>query len=187
MEVNKLKLQQLLSSQGVLTDISLVVMVDLLMSGYFCVARLKDRVEERPFRWYTRLLRHLPSLLIFPALFYLQITLFFSVTGTDFRMISDMLAGVILLLFGSASFFLRKIIPEKDLIIELIGMLSFLICALVICCTIFHPASIMIHHAEPIDWIGCATTLGLLSVLFVTGFLMATIIRMYKQKKDSKQ
>ena len=42
MEVNKLELQRVLSTQSAMMNISLVVMVDMLLSGYFCIARIKD-------------------------------------------------------------------------------------------------------------------------------------------------
>lgn len=186
MDINKLRLQQFLSSQSAMMDISLVVMVDLLLSGYFCMARIKDRSDSRPFRWYTTLFRHLPSLLVFPALFYIQITLFFSWTGTAFGTISGVLAGGVVLLFGAASFFMRRLVPEKDLLIELVAMLSLLICALVICCTIFHPASVTLHSAGPVDWKGCALTLGGLFLLFLVGFAWSVALRAYKQLKNKK-
>ena len=76
MEVNKLELQRVLSSQSAMMNISLVVMVDMLLSCYFCIARIKDWEDSKSFRWYTKLFRYMPSLLVFPALYYIHITLF---------------------------------------------------------------------------------------------------------------
>lgn len=185
LEVNKLELQRFLSTQAVLMDISLVVMIDLLLSSYFCIARIRDREDSRSFRWYTVIFRHLPSLLIFPALYYIHITLFFTLTGIDFVRTTAGLAISVTLLFTLASFFMRKLIAEKELLIELIAFLTFFVCLLVISCTIFHPSSAVYHHASPIDWTGCLATLGVLMLLFILGYGWTTAVRLYKQHKNS--
>lgn len=186
LEINKLELQRVLSTQSAIMNISLFAMVDMLLSCYFCVARIQDREDHEKFRWYTRLFRHMPSLLIFPALYYIQITLFFTLTGVDFMRISAGLAAATVVLFAVASFFMRKWIAEKELLIELIVLLTFLVCALVICCTIFHPSASVYNRASPIDWAGCAGTIGFLLLILFVGYLWARIVRFYKQHKKIK-
>ena len=186
LEINKLELQRVLSSQSAIMNISLFVMIDMLLSCYFCVARIEDYEDSKKFRWYTRIFRFMPSLLIFPALYYIQITLFFTLTGVDFTQISAGLITTIVVLFVAASFFMRKILDDKDLLIELVILLTLFVCALVICCTIFHPSATIYNHATPIDWKGCATTLGFLSIILFIGYLWAQIVRHYKQYKKVK-
>lgn len=186
LEVNKLELQRVLSSQSAMMNISLVVMVDMLLSGYFCLARIKDWEEGKRFKWYTQLFRYMPSLLVFPALYYIHITLFFTLTGVGFMKTSVALTAGVTVVFGLASFFMRKLIAEKELLIELVVMLTFFVCVLVICCTIFHPSATVYNHASPIDWAGCAGTLGLLLVIFFLGYLWTHIVRIYKQRKHTK-
>lgn len=183
--LNKLKLQGVLSTQEALMNISLLVMADLLLSGYFCLARIRDREENAPFRWYTVVLRHMPSILVFPALFYIQISLFYTLTGVDFVATTFALAGGTALLYGLAAFFMRKW-ADKELLIEMTGILTLLICALVICCTIFHPSATVFNRAQPVDWRGCLGTAGALFLLFSTGYLWTTGVRLYKKFKNSK-
>ena len=185
LEVNKLELQRFLATQTVLTDISLVVMIDLLLSGYFCVARIRDREDSGSFRWYTVVLRHMPSLLVFPALHYLHITLFFALTGIDFARTTAGLAISVVLLFTLASFGMRKLVAEKEVLIELIAFLTFFVCLLVISCTIFHPSSAVYSHASPVDWTGCLGTLGILTLIFSLGYSWTTAVRFYKQHKKT--
>ena len=186
LEINKLELQRVLSTQSAIMNISLFVMVDMLMSCYFCIARLKDYEDSKSFRWYTKLFRWMPSLLVFPALYYIQITLFFTLTGVDFMKISISLIAAIVILFVAASFFMRKLIEEKDLIIELIILLTLFVCALVICCTIFHPSAAIYNHATPIDWKGCAGTIGFLLITVFAGYAWAQLVRFYKQHRKVK-
>jgi len=186
MEVNKLELQRVLSSQSAMMNISLVVMVDMLLSCYFCIARIKDWEDSKSFRWYTKLFRYMPSLLVFPALYYIHITLFFSLTGVDFLRTSIGLAASVTIAFGLASFYMRKLIAEKELLIELVVILTFFVCVLVICCTIFHPSATVYNHPSPIDWVGCAGTLAVLLAIFILGYLWTQVVRMYKQRKNSK-
>ena len=186
MEVNKLELQRVLSSQSAMMNISLVVMVDMLLSCYFCIARIKDWEDSKSFRWYTKLFRYMPSLLVFPALYYIHITLFFSLTGVDFLRTSIGLAASVTIAFGLASFYMRKLIAEKELLIELVVILTFFVCVLVICCTIFHPSATVYNHPSPIDWVGCAGTLAVLLTIFILGYLWTQVVRMYKQRKNSK-
>ena len=186
MEVNKLELQGVLSSQSAMMNISLVVMVDMLLSCYFCIARIKDWEDSKSFRWYTKLFRYMPSLLVVPALYYIHITLFFSLTGVDFLRTSIGLAAGVTITFGLASFYMRKLIAEKELLIELVVILTFFVCVLVICCTIFHPSATVYNHPSPIDWVGCAGTLAVLLAIFILGYLWTQVVRMYKQRKNSK-
>lgn len=183
LEVNKLELQRLLSGQSAMMNISLVVMVDMLLSGYFCLARLQDRDGGPALRWHTVLLRHMPSLLVFPALYYIHITLFFTLTGFDFMRTTIGLALAVVLLFGLASFCMRRLIVEKEWLIELVAILTFFVCVLVICCTIFHPSAAIYNHASPVDWAGCLATMSVLLGIFLFGYLGSYAAGRYKQWK----
>lgn len=187
LEVNKLALQHLLSGRDAMMNISLVVMGDMLLSGYFCVARLQDHAGDRRLRWYTVCLRYLPSLLVFPALYYIQITLFFTLTGFDFGRTTLALAVAVTLLFGFASFFMRRLVAEKEMLIELVALLTFFVCILVICCTIFHPSAAVYNHASPVDWAGCIATLSVVLGVILLGYVGGCAGRRYRQFKKLKQ
>lgn len=186
METNKLELQKLVSTQSAILNISLFVMVDMLLSGYFCVTRICDWEESRSSQWYARVFRYMPSPLIFPALYYIHINLFFSLTGIEFVRTSIGLALSVAFLFGMASFFLRKWMGGKDLLIELVALLTLLVCALVICCTIFHPSAAVYNHANPVDWTGCAGTIGFFILLISAGYIWTSVVRLYKRFKNIK-
>lgn len=186
LDMNKLLLHRVLAEQSALMNISLAVMADALLTGYFCIARLHDRsAEGEKQAWHTVLLRYMPSLLVFPVLYYIHITLFFSFPGTDFALLTGLLAGTVTVSFAGASFFMRHWIGEKEVLLETILLLTFFICLLVISCTIFHPSAAIYHRGTPTDWKGCVYTSGLLLVLAAAGMglsrIKKRIIRFFKQ------
>lgn len=185
LEMNKLRLQQVLSEQNALMNISLVVMADTLLTCYFCAARLHNRYEEgKKLPWHTVLWRHTPSLLVFPVLYYIHITLFFSFPGTGFALLTGLLAGTVTASFVAASFSMRRWIHEKEGLLETVILLTFFICILVISCTVFHPSATIYHRGAPTDWKGCLYTLGLLLLLAAAGAALSRlkkrIIRFFK-------
>ena len=168
-ELNKLQVQQLLSTQDSLLDISFVVMIDSILSVYFCVARLGGS-DSSKVKWYMSVLRYMPSLLVFPAVFYIHVNLFFSIVATDFMLITSGWALFVVLLFVVASLFMRRLFAEKELPIEIILILTLLL---------------FYGSGTPVDWIECITTLGLLIIIMLAGYIFSNIRKIIKRKKNN--
>ena len=183
-ELNKLQVQQLLSTQDSLLDISFVVMIDSILSVYFCVARLGGSDSSKVKR-YMSVLRYMPSLLVFPAVFYIHVNLFFSIVATDFMLITSGWALFVVLLFVVASLFMRRLFAEKELPIEIILILTLLLFMLTVCGTVFHPSATVYGSGTPVDWIGCVTTLGLLIIIMLAGYIFSNIRKIIKRKKNN--
>ena len=183
-ELNKLQLQQLLSTQDSLLDISFVVMIDSILSVYFCVARLGGSDSSKVKR-YMSVLRYMPSLLVFPAVFYIHVNLFFSIVATDFMLITSGWALFVVLLFVVASLFMRRLFAEKELPIEIILIITLLLFMLTVCGTVFHPSATVYGSGTPVDWIECVTTLGLLIIIMLAGYIFSNIRKIIKRKKNN--
>ena len=183
-ELNKLQVQQLLSTQDSLLDISFVVMIDSILSVYFCVARLGGSDSSKVKR-YMSVLRYIPSLLVFPAVFYIHVNLFFSIVATDFMLITSGWALFVVLLFVVASLFMRRLFAEKELPIEIILILTLLLFMLTVCGTVFHPSATVYGSGTPVDWIECITTLGLLIIIMLAGYIFSNIQKIIKRKKNN--
>ena len=183
-ELNKLQVQQLLSTQDSLLDISFVVMIDSILSVYFCVARLGGSDSSKVKR-YMSVLRYMPSLLVFPAVFYIHVNLFFSIVATDFMLITSGWALFVVLLFVVASLFMRRLFAEKELPIEIILILTLLLFMLTVCGTVFHPSATVYGSGTPVDWIECVTTLGLLIIIMLAGYIFSNIRKIIKRKKNN--
>lgn len=180
-DFNKLQVQRMLATQSSLFDISLVVMVDSLLSLYFCFARLKDSETDIKQKRYNKILRYTPSLLVFPCLFYIHIHLLFAFVGIDFDYITFGFACFMVSVFAIASIFMRKVFNEKDILIELILLLTLLLFLLTICSTVFHPSTTIYTSGMPVNWLECLTTLGLLVVMVAVGYLFAYIRKIIKR------
>jgi len=183
-ELNKLQVQQLLSTQDSLLDISFLVMIDSILSVYFCVARLGGSDSSKVKR-YMSVLRYMPSLLVFPAVFYIHVNLFFSIVATDFMLITSGWALFVVLLFVVASLFMRRLFAEKELPIEIILILTLLLFMLTVCGTVFHPSATVYGSGTPVDWIECVTTLGLLIIIMLAGYIFSNIRKIIKRKKNN--
>ena len=183
-ELNKLQVQQLLSTQDSLLDISFVVMIDSILSVYFCVARLGGSDSSKVKR-YMSVLRYMPSLLVFPAVFYIHVNLFFSIVATDFMLITSGWALFVVLLFVVASLFMRRLFAEKELPIEIILILTLLLFMLTVCGTVFHPSATVYGSGTPVDWIECVITLGLLIIIMLAGYIFSNIRKIIKRKKNN--
>ena len=183
-ELNKLQVQQLFSTQDSLLDISFVVMIDSILSVYFCVARLGGSDSSKVKR-YMSVLRYMPSLLVFPAIFYIHVNLFFSIVATDFMLITSGWALFVVLLFVVASLFMRRLFSEKELPIEIILILTLLLFMLTVCGTVFHPSATVYGSGTPVDWIECVTTLGLLIIIMLAGYIFSNIRKIIKRKKNN--
>ena len=183
-ELNKLQVQQLLSTQDSLLDISFVVMIDSILSVYFCVARLGGSDSSKVKR-YMSVLRYMPSLLVFPAVFYIHVNLFFSIVATDFMLITSGWALFVVLLFVVASLFMRRLFAEKELLIEIILIITLLLFMLTVCGTVFHPSATVYGSGTPVDWIECVTTLGLLIIIMLAGYIFSNIRKIKKRKKNN--
>ena len=184
-ELNKLQVQQLLSTQDSLLDISFVVMTDSILSVYFCVARLGGSDSSSKVKRYMSVLRYMPSLLVFPAIFYIHVNLFFSIVATDFMLITSGWALFVVLLFVVASLFMRRLFAEKELPIEIILILTLLLFMLTVCGTVFHPSATVYGSGTPVDWIECVTTLGLLIIIMLAGYIFSNIRKIKKRKKNN--
>lgn len=181
LEQNKLLLERALEGQKILTDVSLVVMADLLLTLGFSWSVLHRLAGNKRGKFCT-LLGYVPSMLIFPALYYIHLNLFFSFVGTDFMQLTALLAvGCFLIITGGGAG-LRYLLPETDLRLEMTVLMGFLIFILTVCCTVFHPSAMMYSQRSDIDWGGLLSTFLIIVLLFVAGYFQARIIKFFKSK-----
>lgn len=183
LEQNKLALERMLEGQKILTDISIVVMADLLLTLAFSRSAL-DRSVGIPQKRLSRVMGCVPPLLMFPVLYYAQVGMFFGFVGIDFSLLTGVLSAAVLVVVAGGTLLVRRLLPDPDLRIELTGLLELFIVILAISCTIFHPSTMMYTHDSPVEWRTLMFTAGIVVSLFAVGYGW-NLLKPRFRKKDS--
>lgn len=176
---NKLAVEEALTSREMLTNLSVIVMVDLMLSLGFSQSVLM-KLSGRKLKIGNVILSYIPSVLIFPVLYYLHLNIFFLMPGNNFSLLtaSFFLFSFILLVGGSLLF--RKYLPETEFRTELTLLISFLLFLLTVCFTVFHPSAMIYTYSQPVDWKSLLLTTGVVVFLFMAGFI-------YKKWRDKRK
>lgn len=142
-----------LGNQALMLDTSVILTVEVLWQMAYCMLSgklLYGEVVSRRTIWIYRILRFFPGLLIFPVLFYLQIQVMYLISGVDFAIISWGLALFVFVAIIVGSYFLRLLLPQKGLRLEVLFLSSSLVLILGIVTTVNGTTSF--KGTEPIEW-----------------------------------
>lgn len=117
--MSKSQFAQWVGNQSLMLDVAVVVCIESSLIMTFCL-----RAISRPASWLTRVLQWFPGVMIVPVLLFAETTLMFTLTGMSFTVIAWVLAFATLILLPMLSFVLRMLIPEHELRLELLFLLS---------------------------------------------------------------
>ncbi len=179
-ETNKINFEATLMQQDRMSDMTLFFVLDLLLSIGFCWV-VFARWNKQKMKKYTMILAYIPSLLVFPVIFYLQINLSFLFVGVSFLLLTVLYSAfVFLLIFGGACL-IGRLFPETELRLELIIILSSLLFALIICCTVFHPSARISSQSSSIDIKELFFSFFTITILFILGVFAPRIYKHFKK------
>ena len=135
---SKTQIADWLTQPELMLDTSILLTVDVAFQLCFCVLAAKELTSplRRAERWALATCRYVPGILIFPVLFAALTELVFSLPGTDFALLGNASAIVVLVLTPLLAAALKLLLPEEDIRIELIFMLNLIIAALGIVATV---------------------------------------------------
>ena len=179
-ETNKINIENLLMQQDRMMDMTLFFVIDLLLSIGFCRV-IFAKINKQTIKKSTMLLAYLPSLMLFPVIFYLQINLSFLFIGTSFLLSTVFYAVFIFLLIFGGAYFVGKLLPEVELRLELIIIFSVLLFALIICCTVFHPSARIFSQSSPINIKELLFSFTTIAAIFTIGFFVSKIYKHLKK------
>ena len=135
---SKTQIASWLSSPEMMIDAAVFLTIDIAAQVAFCF--LKARRLEKPLsRQLNAILETLlwfPGLLIFPTLLALLTETLFSFPGLDFETAGYLLASAVLLGFPLVAWFLKWLLPEDDIRLELLFLGSLLAAALGVAATV---------------------------------------------------
>jgi hypothetical protein len=171
---SKTQLAEFMHNTEIMQDIAALITVESMLCFGFCFMELRSMFDSETHRkssiWKS-LLRWYSGLLIFPVMFYLQTQLVFSMPGVGFNVLSYSLAASVLAGMPLLSRLIKRLCPEKELRLEVYFLVNLFICITGLIATVdgatAYPAA-----AEPLNIKAIVSSLGLLSLFFVTGFLL---------------
>lgn len=169
-EQSKTQIAVWLANPALMLDTSVVLSVEVVLQMAFCMLAahvLTTGPAYRTLRWF-------PGILIFPVLFSGLVYLIFSFPGVSFFLISWSMAAGVFILIPAGTLFLRWLLPEKELRLELLFLTNTLTAILGIIATVNGRTAVA--GISEVDWSALAGLIGLL----VLGGLLGLIIRKRK-------
>ncbi len=184
--INKIWVDETLNTLRWLNDVTLLVMLDMLLSVLAVTSHDVRWPSPRRIRYYGllqvgfdtlhKLAYYLPPLLIFPALFYFRVELLFWLPGYSFIGVTVALAVVAALLVLLAPYVNRWLALTR----ETAMLLSFLTFLLVVTAMLFTPEGLVhgVSHSDlPAELLHAGLLLLALLVVASFGYLLQRIAR----------
>jgi hypothetical protein len=179
-ETNKINVENILMQQNRMMDMTLFFVLDLLLSMGFCWV-VFARWNKRRVGKYAMLLAYIPSLLIFPVIFYLQLNLSFLFVGYSFLWLTAIYSALIFIFIFFGAYLAGKLLPEAELRLELIIVFSGLLFALIICCTVFHPSASIFSQSTSVNFKELLFAFLIITIIFISGVLVPRVFKHFKK------
>lgn len=187
-EQSKTQIADWLSNPALMLDTSVVLSIEVVLQMAFCMlaahVMTTGRIRKRTL-WSYKALRWFPGLLIFPVLFSGLVALIFSFPGVSFPRIAWSMAAGVLVLIPTGTFVLQRLLPEKELRLELLFLANALIAVLGVITTVNGRTAVTGNTV--IDWSALAGLTALTLVGTIGGFFIARIKRYYKLRKNKEK
>jgi hypothetical protein len=180
---SKTQLFDWLGNTKVMQDAAVLITIDAALGFAFCFAELQALFGVKKERWWKPLLNGYPGLLLFPVLFYLQTELIFGMPGSDFSLLSYLLAAGVLVAFPLLSFLLKRFFPERELRLEVCFLVNLFVCIIGLITTVNGNTTYSAVR-EPVNIIAVLGSLGLFVLLFILGMLSNKYKWIFKNNKN---
>ena len=181
-EQSQVTLQTMLSDPKVLGNITVLLTVETAVCMAYCFTSLRTLFKGKESRWHKVLLWY-PNLLIFPALFYVLTQAIFYYTGVSFEHIAFWIGASVVVFIILGSLGLQKLLPEKDLRLELHFLVSLLITLLGLIGTA-NGQILYVPQSEPINLKVLGGIFTFFIALFGIGFGFSKLYWFLRQRKQ---
>ena len=183
-EQSKTQIADWLANPELMQDTAVLLTLEVALQMSFCMlaahVQTTGRIRKRTL-WLYRALRWFPGILIFPVLFSALVALIFSFPGVSFPLVAWSMAGAVLVLIPAGTYFLRWLLPEKDLRLELLFLGNALIAILGIVATVNGRTAVA--GISEVNWSALGGILGLI----VAGIAAGMLLRRLKQYRTQRQ
>ncbi len=161
-EQSKSRISEWLADSSLMLDVAVVLSVEIFLQMSFCIMAADISSEGTLPKWKIliyKALRWFPGILVFPVIFSALVYAVFALPGYDFRLISWSLAGVVLVSVACGAWLFRKIIPEKDLRLELLFIFNALTAIFGVIATVNGQTAV--EGISEVDWSAFAGIAGI--------------------------
>lgn len=182
-EQSKSQISLWLSDSALMLDAAVILTLEVAVQMAFCVLsahiQTSGKVKPRTI-WIYRILRWFPGILIFPVLFSLLVSVIFVLPGTSFPLVAWSLAAAVLVAIPVGTYGVKKLLPEKEIRLELLFLSNALIAILGIIATVNGRTAVA--GVSEVDWmalagVGALVALGLAGGVAAYGIKLKRIIK----------
>lgn len=182
---SRTQIQDWLGNQQLMLDTSVVLTIDVALQMSFCVlaCRALSAYESlgKSMKVLWHVLRVVPGLLILPVLFAILVEVIFAFPGEDFQTVAMITGGVVLVVSSVLAFGLNWLLPEKELRLEMLFLLSALIGILGIVATVNGRTAV--DGTGSVEWGALAGVICLMAA----GAIVGVVVFAVGQRRRAKQ
>jgi hypothetical protein len=165
---SKTELAACLNNSKVMQDMAVLITMESILFIAFCFPAMRQLYGRASKRWVI-LLYWYPGILVFPALFYVLTNMMFSFPGIAFLTIAYILAGGIFVLLPLLSAGINRLLPEKELRLEMQFLISLFVTVTGLIST-ENGNTVYAAVSEPLDIKALLVAIWIFLAFFVTGY-----------------
>lgn len=175
-EQSKTAIASWLSDRELMQDIAVLMTLDVALQMAYCLMAV-NLMNSGPLKRRTilvyKLLRLFPGIMVFLVLFSLLVSCVFAFPGVSFSLISWCMAAAVLVLLPLAVLGVRKLLPEKEIRLELLFLSNALTAALGVIATV--NGSTASESVDSVDYPATIAVIGIVLLGAALGFLLYRI------------
>ena len=172
-EQSKTAIASWLSDRELMQDIAVLMTLDVALQMAYCLMAV-NLMNSGPLKRRTilvyKLLRLFPGLMVFLVLFSLLVSCVFAFPGVSFSLISWCMAAAVLVLLPLAVLGVRKLLPEKEIRLELLFLSNALTAALGVIATV--NGTTASESVDSVDYPATVAVIGIVLLGAALGFLL---------------
>ena len=175
-EQSKTAIASWLSDRELMQDIAVLMTLDVALQMAYCLMAV-NLMNSGPIKRRTilvyKLLRLFPGIMVFLVLFSLLVSCVFAFPGVSFPLISWCMAAAVLVLLPLAVLGVRKLLPEKEIRLELLFLSNALTAALGVIATV--NGTTASESVDSVDYPATIAVIGIVLLGAALGFLLYRI------------
>lgn len=172
-EQSKTAIASWLSDRELMQDIAVLMTLDVALQMAYCLMAV-NLMNSGPLKRRTilvyKLLRLFPGIMVFLVLFSLLVSCVFAFPGVSFPLISWCMAAAVLVLLPLAVLGVRKLLPEKEIRLELLFLSNALTAALGVIATV--NGTTASESVDSVDYPATIAVIGIVLLGAALGFLL---------------